>query len=103
MASNLGAKVSKSGVSVFTGLNDLTKMLFQLISTDGCLLRKEKSSSPSSTNAFLGYTLVTSRYMFVSGSGWQWVSVNESRPINYPLDPFMEVGQKVYIIYENPL
>ena len=54
---NYGAKVSKRNVSAKNFLTENNKRLFQVISTDGCLIEKEKSSSSSNTNVFVGYRL----------------------------------------------
>lgn len=57
MSANYGLKISKKGVNVKGALTPSTKRFFQMISTDGCLLKKETSSSSSNSNRFFGYIL----------------------------------------------
>lgn len=57
MSANYGIKISRKGVNVMDALTANNKRFFQLISTDGCLLVKEHSNTPSNTNKFFGYIL----------------------------------------------
>jgi hypothetical protein len=79
---NIGIKVTQYGEEATKALTAGTKELFQVLSTDGCLLEKEKSATSSETNMFLGYKL----------------SADET--IAYPLNSLYGTDT-VYVIYEN--
>jgi len=83
MAKDYGVKIAKEGFDVKTFLTELNKKDFNILSTENCLLRKKLSSSSSETKMFLGYRLTDTNTV--------------SHPINYTS------GDKVYVIYENPM
>jgi hypothetical protein len=59
-----GFKISRQKYNASTHLSVLNKRFFQLLSTDGCLLQKELSSSSSSEKKFFGYTLTPDEDMY---------------------------------------
>ena len=81
MAEDYGIKIAKQGFDVKTFLTELNKKNFNILSTEGCLLRKELSASKSTANMFFGYKLAESD--------------TEAHPLNYG------GGTAVHVIYEN--
>ena len=80
---DFGIRISKEGFNVSVAPTTASTKYFQLLSTEDCLLEKEKSSSSSETNVFLGYKLTDTNTV--------------AHPLNYTS------GTAVYVIYENEL
>ena len=54
---NFGIRISKEGLDVNTTPTSSNIKNFQLLSTEGSLVEKEKSTTPSDTNMFFAYSL----------------------------------------------
>jgi len=79
-----GLKISRKTYDANTPLTEFNKRFFQLLSTDGCLLKKELSSNSSNTKKFTGYIVmpdpsITSPY---GGSYYYFGSIREIAIVN---------------------
>ena len=81
---NIGIKVTQYGEEATKALTAGTKELFQVLSTDGNLLEKEKSSTAGTVNMFHGYKL----------------SADDT--VVYPLNSYLGT-ETVYVKFENAM
>lgn len=75
---NVGIKITDRGEEATKTLTEGTKKLYQILSTDGCLIEKEKSSTAGTTDMFHGYKLSSTgdtAYPLNSPSGSETVYV----------------------------